>query len=398
MSQSPKQITLTRVELYDRVWQQPMTKLAPQLGLSDVGLAKVCKRYNIPRPPVGYWAKLAHGKAPQKTRLPKLDEKPQEIHFRQEERSKPAAQPVTNADKVADDDLKELIRFEELPENKVVIPDEIRRYQPQVVSTRKALRQGSEDNHGLTKGRWDFDEPILEVSASKNQIPRALKLADLIIQSLISRGHRVIVDREPDRRRRTVEFSVLDELICFRLREKCKRTRVKPEDKKYSWHSDYKYVPNGLFELSFSSKEFSFLEKKWTDGKRKKIEEKLNDFLVGIYMIVQEIRAFRVRRIERERQRKLEQQRRWEQEQARLERAKKIEQLESQVNNWHRSREIREFLEHAKATIESKDLSPDDRERHLEWLTWASEYADTLDPLREIRSLPSSDRRSNKPR
>lgn len=32
-----------------------MTKVAPTLGISDVGLAKVCRKYKIPRPLVGFW-------------------------------------------------------------------------------------------------------------------------------------------------------------------------------------------------------------------------------------------------------------------------------------------------------------------------------------------------------
>ena len=40
-----------------------MIKLARKLDISDVGLAKACRRHNIPRPPRGYWAKLAAGKA-----------------------------------------------------------------------------------------------------------------------------------------------------------------------------------------------------------------------------------------------------------------------------------------------------------------------------------------------
>ena len=63
---------LTRKQLYDKVWEQPMTKVAPTLWLSDVGLAKVCRKYEIPRPPVGYWAKLAHGKKVKRIELPEL--------------------------------------------------------------------------------------------------------------------------------------------------------------------------------------------------------------------------------------------------------------------------------------------------------------------------------------
>lgn len=49
--------TIDRKELYKKVWETPITRLAREYGLSDVGFAKVCKKYIIPRPPRGYWAR-----------------------------------------------------------------------------------------------------------------------------------------------------------------------------------------------------------------------------------------------------------------------------------------------------------------------------------------------------
>lgn len=43
-------IKITREELYEKVWNTPMQKLAMEFGLSDVGLAKLCKRHQIPVP------------------------------------------------------------------------------------------------------------------------------------------------------------------------------------------------------------------------------------------------------------------------------------------------------------------------------------------------------------
>lgn len=48
--------TVTREQLYERVWQTPTVHLYKEFGLSDVGFAKLCKRYKIPKPYLGYWA------------------------------------------------------------------------------------------------------------------------------------------------------------------------------------------------------------------------------------------------------------------------------------------------------------------------------------------------------
>jgi hypothetical protein len=39
-----------------------MSKVSKRDGISDVGLAKVCRKLDIPVPPRGYWARIAHGK------------------------------------------------------------------------------------------------------------------------------------------------------------------------------------------------------------------------------------------------------------------------------------------------------------------------------------------------
>ena len=62
---------LTREELYALVWDRPMTRLAKEFGLSDVALHKICRKHEIPTPPLGYWAKKAHGKPVTNTPLPK---------------------------------------------------------------------------------------------------------------------------------------------------------------------------------------------------------------------------------------------------------------------------------------------------------------------------------------
>ena len=62
--------TVMRNELYAMVWSNPMRRLAKEFGVSDAGLAKICRKNDIPTPPLGYWAKKEHGKAVRQTPLP----------------------------------------------------------------------------------------------------------------------------------------------------------------------------------------------------------------------------------------------------------------------------------------------------------------------------------------
>lgn len=59
----------TREELYEIVWADPVSKVAPLYGVSAPSLAKTCARARVPLPERGYWAKLRYGKSPRRTPL-----------------------------------------------------------------------------------------------------------------------------------------------------------------------------------------------------------------------------------------------------------------------------------------------------------------------------------------
>jgi hypothetical protein len=48
-----------REKLYEKVWTMPVRLAAREYGVSDVAIAKTCRKLNIPVPGRGYWAKRA---------------------------------------------------------------------------------------------------------------------------------------------------------------------------------------------------------------------------------------------------------------------------------------------------------------------------------------------------
>ena len=51
-----------RNQLYKKVWEHPLQKLAEEFNLKPQELKKICNKLEIPTPKVGYWAKKAFGK------------------------------------------------------------------------------------------------------------------------------------------------------------------------------------------------------------------------------------------------------------------------------------------------------------------------------------------------
>jgi hypothetical protein len=59
-----------REVLYELVWTAPVMEIAERLGVSDVGLSKLCRRALIPEPGRGYWARIESGQQIGRTPIP----------------------------------------------------------------------------------------------------------------------------------------------------------------------------------------------------------------------------------------------------------------------------------------------------------------------------------------
>jgi hypothetical protein len=61
---------LDREQIYKDVWTEAAMHVAKRYGISGSMLARICTRLNIPRPPVGYWARPAKARKGKKPQLP----------------------------------------------------------------------------------------------------------------------------------------------------------------------------------------------------------------------------------------------------------------------------------------------------------------------------------------
>ncbi len=107
---------IKRSELHRMVWEEPLSKLAPRLGLSDVGLRKISKRQNSPLPPQGHWAKAPGRRSVRLTPLPRPDED-REMTF------VIPAQATPEGQSELEEKFGPQIAAEALPENRIVVGD-----------------------------------------------------------------------------------------------------------------------------------------------------------------------------------------------------------------------------------------------------------------------------------
>jgi hypothetical protein len=376
--EAPK--TVSRAELYELIWTEPMTKVAPRFGLSDVGLAKVCKRCNIPRPPVGYWAQKQVGKEPERAPLPKARDATDDlIEFSMEEKPKPV-EVSSEANRGGDPELNRLIQFEEKPENRITVEEGPARYHGLVRSTRDSMKDSGWHRQGLLSPTWREREARLDIEVSKESLPRALRLMDAILKAFEKRGHKLV--SEAKEYHCNVFFTILGEQFSFRLREKSKMIRIpESEQKKDHFSNRVRYEPTGDFELQLRRKQSSYPQEIWKDSKRRRLEDQLNEVMIALIVGVEKERNWRIQQEENERQRRADEAKRWQQEQERRKEEQKISELTKMVGNWNQAASIREFIADVKATIKQRQGPIEEGSELATWMEWAINYAKKLDPL-----------------
>lgn len=172
MENTPTVTSLTREELHQRVWSTPMSKLAREFEMSDVGLAKICKKHNIPRPSRGYWAKIENGKDVTRLPLRRLDDESlSAIRIRHGGKPMETPQILTASDPA----IAALILAEGLPENRIEVVASLRDADPLVTAPREALAKQEPDEYGRVSPRRDLAGSCFDATASKaERLPSTL--------------------------------------------------------------------------------------------------------------------------------------------------------------------------------------------------------------------------------
>ena len=350
---------VSREELYRLVWTEPMTKWAPRFGLSDVGLAKVCRKYQIPRPPVGYWAKVGVGQHVEPERLPALDEESlQEIEFfRRHFFTDATDAPEAVYEKVV-----------------IHVPERLTNPHPLVAKAKAAL--ASKKSEG---GRSDTKtDSCLNIAVSAGEVPRALRVLDAAIKKWDELGGTVRIDSARNSEERT-RFAYGDDSVAVVLSEEMERTEEKSD--KHHYYRDWTCKSTGRLVLTISGRWADGLRRRWADGKKQHLESTLGSFIEGLRKWIAHEHDSRLDDECEERQRQAAD----AVSRRREELAKKLEQrrihLEQCAENFVRSEEIRRYLSSFALLITEGKIRPNNPETFHEWLEWAKWYSDYLDPL-----------------
>ena len=370
-------VQITRKALYDQVWSQPMCHVSKKYGISDVGLAKICRKHKIPCPPRGYWAKKTAGQTPEQIPLPKSSDA-EKIVIR-EASSTPAPSSLS-------------------PDLQQRVAEEISR--PMVIELRDHLRSphslvsiANQQAQTIRRGTDGLivipDGFPLELRVSKDLLRRSLLIMDALLRAFEARGD--IVGHGP-------HVMLLDVPVYFSLSESFEthREEAKPTDFSgpYRFNFDRYHTtrtPSG--KLTFHIRdhaEYRFLHcrQNWRDSPKQPIEQRLESIVTGLLEFAAAVKQEERERQQAEEARQQAARRREDEANARAARRatfqaekKRFEELVETSLRWRKSQTLREYIAAARQAHLDRhgDIEPDSE--MARWLEWAMRHADWLDPL-----------------
>lgn len=372
--------TISRSELYHEIWREPVRTVAERYNISDVALAKACRKYHIPVPPRGYWAKVRAGHRPGRPPLPQYASvEGQRIAFEADGRPELAVSQQAAS----------LIEAEKREEATIHVADHLVDPHPHVLKVSKSLRVSKfarPEKAGMltpqAKGR-------LDISVFPPTVDRALRIMDAVIKALELRGWPVEVD-DDEAGRRSTSAVVLEERIFFFLEEKTARTNHVPtaeekaEAKKYSWQHwpKWDFKPSGLLRLRIHDSDYLNVRSVWSDGDKQRLETLLNDFVIGLVRTAEAFKRQRVAHEEAQKRRREEEARRAEEQWKRHLDEQRARELARQVDALDKVARIRTYIERARE-VKRVYLPLDELKIKTldQWLEWVTDYANRIDPF-----------------
>jgi len=298
---------MSRKELHEQVWNKPITKLAKRYGISDVGLAKICKKHNIPRPLRGYWAKKAAGHKVKQLALPPGDEVT--IHITPNPYSRNASKYRSLVSSISPSD--------ESGEVPIVVPDRLSNPHPLIKQSSDILNSRQPNEFGLVSPPG---KGCLDITVSKSSVRRALRIMDTVIKTLEKQGYGVYLSEG------RTKTKIQEVPISFGISEKLAINKKKPEEHDLSGRYEFGHsrfieqrVPSGDLCLTIhDAGDFHLYgcQQNWNDGKKSKLENRMNSFVDGLLTAA-------AAKIDHDRERE-------EEEQRRIERQRQLEHVNGQ--------------------------------------------------------------------
>lgn len=347
-----EKITITRKELYDLVWKEPMTTLAKRYSISDNGLRKICIKLQIPLPKAGHWMKLRTGKKVKVTPLSASYKVEQEVKLTIG-KSGEAYDPTG---------LSALAKLQrDLKENHkplITVPDKLKSPNPLIVAAKETFEQRKEERS--YDGLYSCDKK-LSIYVSPTSAARAFRFMDTFIKALKALGHDVVIDYQ-----RT--YAVIQgERFEIGLREKLTKFTVK----RGTWDST-EYKPSGL--LAFWYKNSGSRE--WVDDK-KPLEERLSRIIATLVLKGQKEHAERLERENKQAERE-ERERVYREMEARQEQElANLKNILVEAERWRQAKVMRDYANEVEQSARVNNTYTD---LLGEWADWVRKKADWHDP------------------
>jgi hypothetical protein len=251
--------------------------------------------------------------------------------------------------------------------------------------TIEAFRNNSKRRDDFV-GNWQ--ESHLDVQVTRALLSRSLRIADALVKAFELRGWKIVLGTDQHRKS---FVHLLGQRVAFGIREPTKKVENEPAKPRRmldgTMYTPYqpKYYDEPAGKLSLVIRSHwdgsSAVEHTWLETAAHPLEEKLNDFVIGVVDYANTWAGHEARRQEEDRLRWETEQRRQEEQRRREVEAARAAALERQAERWLISRRLLEYLSAVRAKATQLSAGAEIEPNLVEWLEWAESYARAIDPL-----------------
>ncbi|MGL4363523.1 MAG: hypothetical protein ACRCSG_09735 [Cellulosilyticaceae bacterium] len=392
-------VKIRREHLYNEIWELSASGVAKKYNIPYTQVLKICKEFNVPIPPSGYWTKVSFGKATEKIALPeshlnevvfqhsplKVDsviqvkeDSTREIEIKTSKPSNESTKEQKILTFLLDGERQKILE----KSNQLSISDENTKLHKKIRAYQQIVKEWNENDKKSPGAERNYkaytnQPPFLAGVISKEALPRVYKILDVIYRKIEELGGSVNEDLSLQIRGERVTLSISEyqdtlkhvltpkeekELAAYEDARRHKKWASKPNMRKYD------YAFNGNLRIGVRQNKY------FRDSDKEKLESRLEDLIIEIYEESEELRI-KQELVEAAKRKEEEDRRKFEDYKVRYnEEIDKTSKLINMAEDYAIACKIRNFI----SALESSPMETD--ANNVEFIEWSKRKADWFDP------------------
>ena len=367
-----------REQLYNEVWLAPLIEVARRYNVSDTTIRNRCKKLSIPLPTAGYWVKVKNGQSPVRIPLPVVTGELKK-HIRNY-----IIRYKTKIEELTDEELKLVNDLELLTEStqqhimhvceNIKLSSQLRNPHKLILSHKEEISQRKKKEKEPVKQHTYNQYKLIEnVTGNIRVLP--IKVSETLLNIVYRIFNKL--------------FEIIEDLEGF-----IQVTTNGDKDKAsiVIMHTSFDFMLNEVTKKNVEANKLIFSmtpNSRFSDCTEPKLEYnentlaleyQLGQIILDMFKVANRLMAKDELKQRDEKRRLDEFEKKRSLEKMRAGELEEIKIIDQAAKDWEKAERIRTFINAFEVKVKDTD-NPDEKTKLAQWIKWAQDKADWIDPL-----------------